>query len=770
METRDIECNGHAEGITKREQETSPTCNEDGGYYEVVYCSRCEAELSREYVTLEKTGDHIRGTTDVTEFVGSTCHTNGYYVEKTYCYNCGELMDTFCVDLPLREHKDGETKIEDRVEPTFTEDGHYDKVLYCGLCGDEMNREQIVIPKKEYPNSIELDEESLYLSANDVFTPTLTILPDIADKSVTYHSSDESVVTVENGVIRTVAPGNATVTVTTLNGLSDTVTVTVSYVLCGSEDYLDYAYVVSYTGDEENVIIPETYHGKPVTEIREGAFENCVRLKSVVLPETLEIIGERAFNGCAAIASVSIPPSVTEIQSEAFMNCTALQSIDFLNDSGLEILDFGVFKFCSALESITLPETVNSIGYAAFWGCTSLESISVAEGNEKYYAVDNCIIDKDSATLVVGCKTSIIPNDERVVAIGESAFAGSLIEQVNIGSNITRIGFCAFYGCTELSEIVLPDSVTYIETSAFEQCKGLVRAQISKNVTYCGASAFADCDSLKYAECPNYVVSELCATSLETLVINGGADGIGYSLSGAPKLKTLKIATQDITYIYPEAFIDCAALESIDLSDSIKEIKSKAFMGCVSLVSIDWPASLEVIGESAFEKCESLGDLNIPDSVKRIGSFAFYICRGITEVVIGDGVTYIGQSAFVCENLERVTMGESVEYVGRGAFGSTKIKEFEFSASVKTIESNIFSVNIDLNKIVIHKGVETIAQAAFSNCPYVTELIFMGTKAEWLDIEKGHLDAGLFAGSIGQVVCLDGTLLREEWEIPSVDN
>ena len=98
-----------------------------------------------------------------------------------------------------------------------------------------------------------------------------------------------------------------------------------------------------------------------------------------------------------------------------------------------------------------IPNSVTSIEAWAFDGCTGLTNITVAEGNSVYHSAENCIIETASKTLVVGCKTSIIPTD----------------------GSVTSIGNYAFRGCTGLTSVTIPDNVTSIGSSAFSRCSSL---------------------------------------------------------------------------------------------------------------------------------------------------------------------------------------------------------------------------------------------------------------------------------------------------------
>ena len=236
-----------------------------------------------------------------------------------------------------------------------------------------------------------------------------------------------------------------------------------------------------------SIAIPEG-----VTSIGEYAFSGCSGLTSITIPEGVTSIGEYAFRDCkdlsivfeegmesipsgalcnaSGVVSVTIPESVTSIGSSAFYNCRGLTSIAI--PEGVTSIGDRAFSGCSGLTSITIPEGVTSIGEFAFFGCIGLKSIEVEEGNSVYYSEENCLIERDTKKLVLGCKVSVIP--EGVTSIGCGAFSGcSVLKSIAIPDNVTSIGVYAFSGCSELTSITIPSKVTYIERGAFRDCNKL---------------------------------------------------------------------------------------------------------------------------------------------------------------------------------------------------------------------------------------------------------------------------------------------------------
>ena len=93
--------------------------------------------------------------------------------------------------------------------------------------------------------------------------------------------------------------------------------------------------------------------------IASHAFERCADLKSIVIPNTVQYIGDRSFFGCSELESVVIPESVTEIGEGAFMDCPKLKSVKM--PSSLECIGDMAFSGCSSLKSINIPSPVSSI-------------------------------------------------------------------------------------------------------------------------------------------------------------------------------------------------------------------------------------------------------------------------------------------------------------------------------------------------------------------------------------------------------------------------
>ena len=140
-----VPATGHTEGAVVVENEVPATCTADGSYDNVVYCSVCNAELSRSTVTVSATG-HTEGTAGVENNVDATCTDDGSYDTVVYCSVCGEELSRQTTVVPATGHTEGEAVTEKEVAATCTTDGSYDTVVYCSVCNAELSRKSTTVP------------------------------------------------------------------------------------------------------------------------------------------------------------------------------------------------------------------------------------------------------------------------------------------------------------------------------------------------------------------------------------------------------------------------------------------------------------------------------------------------------------------------------------------------------------------------------------------------------------------------------------------------
>ncbi len=128
--------------------------------------------------------------------------------------------------------------------------------------------------------------------------------------------------------------------------------------------------------NDYTVIVPETYKGRPVTEVRGKTFIN-LDVVSVQLPSRLTEIRGDTFKGCENLRSVNIPQRVKRIGGHAFQNCYSLREI--VLPPSLESIGASAFRECRSLQKINIPNAVREIGQSAFRGCSSLKEVYVPQ-------------------------------------------------------------------------------------------------------------------------------------------------------------------------------------------------------------------------------------------------------------------------------------------------------------------------------------------------------------------------------------------------------
>ena len=427
--------------------------------------------------------------------------------------------------------------------------------------------------------------------------------------------------------------------------------------------------ITKYTGTATEVEIPSTYSlledgtiiegsDHTVTGIAyaskssAGAFANT-NITSVTIPDSVTSIGSYAFYRCESLTSITIPDSVTSIGYEAF-------------------------EYCTRLTSVTIGEGVTSIGERAFSDCSSLGSIIVDEGNAVYHSDGNCLIETGSKTLIVGCKTSIIPSDGSVTSIGIWAFSDcTSLESITIPSSVTSIGKYAFSDCSSLTSITIGEGVTSIGYDAFSGCISLTDIYYTGDINDWVHINFAKRDDtdfyyIAYSN-PLYYANNLYVNGNELVTeANINTSINAFAFFGYDKLTSVTLGDQ-VTSIGYGAFYNCNNLTDVYYTGDINDWVSIRFN-----IYNDWGSYNDNYNSNPLSNGANLyvngnelvTEANI-DTATSISALAFYRCTSITSVIIGEQVTSIGERAFYnCNKLTSVTIGDSVTSIGDSAFSS----------------------------------------------------------------------------------------------------
>ena len=338
-------------------------------------------------------------------------------------------------------------------------------------------------------------------------------------------------------------------------------------------------YGVRYSADGNRLLYSTKQDGiyvSPSTlteyKVKEGTKVICDeafssgRINSIILPDSLEIIGNGAFSDCWHLLNINIPDSVTSIGAYAFQCCSVLYSIHL--PQYLSILNDRVFYGCSALREIALPPSIKLIGDSSFYQCDSLREICIPDSVE--YIGDNAFgacdrlkkiivphsavglngnpftatilcgehyhVESNSPSFIIensGLYTcdrqtliSCLSNENHfdvidgTICIGKSAFSySSKLVSINLTSSIVKIEDYAFSNCKRLSNICIHEGIEYIGKRAFCGCENIVEIILPSTLNSIEEETFHGCDNLVKITIknPNIIINKNAFSSIEHL-------------------------------------------------------------------------------------------------------------------------------------------------------------------------------------------------------------------------------------------------------------
>ena len=326
--------------------------------------------------------------------------------------------------------------------------------------------------------------------------------------------------------------------------------------------------ILSHTIDSKGTCIIE-FEGK-FTRIPDGAFKDTkINSNTIEIPETVTSIGSYAFANTPICGSLIIPNSVTEIKEGAFENCRNLNSLKL--PSNLKRIESLVFKSCGFSGSLTIPNSVTEIGHHTFYGCNNFtKELILSENLEKIgsYAFAGCSgFSKGNLT---------IPNSVTVIGIGAFSDCSSFNGKLTLPENLTKIGKEVFKNCKCLSgDLTIPNSVTEIGEGAFYDCKGFNgKLSLPCNLSKIGNNAFYGCENLSGSLTIPETVKEIgilafcnCTGFTGDFVLPSALESIGINAFGYTQEKN-KLVFQSLPKGMRYSYSFCNMKKCVNLSDA----------------------------------------------------------------------------------------------------------------------------------------------------------------------------------------------------------
>lgn len=300
---------------------------------------------------------------------------------------------------------------------------------------------------------------------------------------------------------------------------------------------------------EEVIFQTNMVNGKEegVEKIGDNAFCGCGNLKTMEMPDTLTTLGREVFWGCYSLNNVILSKNLTTIPYHTFAYCASITEI--VIPEKVKSLDSHAMRNCDNLRSVTISKTLESISSTTFLLCKNLTTINTSE-NENFKFKNGILFNKDETEMIfitystATGNTFVVPNGITKLPTGlldafnnittikipasvlniEPLFVQSTIQKIEIDENnpnycstgeaiynkdktiiyrylntvsnvnvpegVKSIGRYAFYGCGNITDIMLPDSLTSIDWEAFAYMGKLKSIHIGKNLETLDPMAF----------------------------------------------------------------------------------------------------------------------------------------------------------------------------------------------------------------------------------------------------------------------------------------
>ena len=413
-------------------------------------------------------------------------------------------------------------------------------------------------------------------------------------------------------------------------------------------------------------------------------FYQTTNLVEVVLPHGVTNLSREMFYH-SGVQKVNVPNTVTMIEANAFDYAKTLKTIVF-EEGGTEPLVIA--------DATTTTGSLSAI-YAPFYGCVSLTEIALPE-RTSYIGAYGLTTGNSTTTNVSQIKSIRIPSTVTGLGAYVLQYAANLTEVIFAeGSQLTEIPGYAFYYCTSLRTISLPESVTSIGLYAFSH-SALQAISLAEGMTEIGYNAFSY-TALTEITIPSTVTRLGGKTTLTGSTIGGYTFAYCYDLASVTFAEGSQLSS-----IESYAFYHCEALTALEIPDGVTSFGSYVFGYC-GITSLTMPAALTSIGASAFAY-SSVQSVVIPASVTSIGASAFAYCRSLASVTFEEGCT--------------------VSSIGNYAFRDTALESFAFpetSASKLTLGTALFQNAQKLVTVHLSSDVTSVDNV-FSGCSAIEEI------------------------------------------------
>ena len=466
--------------------------------------------------------------------------------------------------------------------------------------------------------------------------------------------------------------------------------------------------LIGYTGDTNELVMPDEINGKPVTDIVWSAnmiFRNK-RINSVKLPEKLEFISSYAFQYTQIKELSELPETLRYIGGWAFSGCSFNEVT--LNE-GLEYVLSAAFEWCP-FESLEIPDSVlyycggmNYTENSITFGKNVRNIKKIIDVSDASYRAANIYISPENPYYCF--ENGILYNGDKteIYRAFNSYNVDEISENYQIPESVKIIDDNAFNGCTALKGLTLPASVEYIGKGAFRDCTALGDMIVSEKTEYIGKEAFS-------------------LSSLTSVHFSDGfkTETLQSTFTHCDNLHSVTFGDVDVKNLIG-TFVG-SGIKNVDIPESVVNLTGTYFFTDLSnITEVKLPDGLKVLSGTFESSNISISEIVIPKGVEKIGGYTFHNCKKLKRIDFGN-VKFLGKAAFMnCTALETVDLTGITYFAedNEGTFSDCpKLKKLTFNRTDKgtDIEENANENNDSIETVVIGNGIKNVKSKAFADC------------------------------------------------------
>lgn len=404
------------------------------------------------------------------------------------------------------------------------------------------------------------------------------------------------------------------------------------------------------------------------------------KLVNISLPKTLRYIGNYAFAYLPSMQYLEIPENVTTMGTDIFYQSNNLKTLKmnavvppmvgsfsgtdkrkvYVPDGSLHAYRLATpWNNCVLVggegTSVSIDHVdAGELGHFILDKATYLQEVNkltVVSGNlnsddwKTLKSMTN-LVELDISGMTVtsipssafsdrwGLEKIILP--KKLEAIGNHAFSGTGLKEIELPESLTTLDYNAFSYCASLSSVKIPGKVERISPYSFYKCSNLQKVELAEGIKFIDNQAFYYCDRLLSINFPSTLTS------------------IGYEAFRETDLSEVNIPGS-VENIGSNAFYRNKNLKKLTFGEGLVNIEGTAFSECVSIDSIVCPSTLRTIGDATFSGCKNLKQISLNEGLVSINSYAFSGCTGLTDIVLPSTLEYCKGFAFnECGNIKTI--------------------------------------------------------------------------------------------------------------------